>query len=218
VGLAGASGAAILAQALGSVPMRFTVAAIVFPGAAVLTGVILLSRRQGARFHEFARRLTVGAGWGVLATLAYDAIRPALMRIFRYGFDPYRAIGIFGQLMTGRPAGDPVATVAGWTYHFWNGISFGMVYALVHPGGGAVSGLAWAMVLQGLMMAVYPALLGARLADPGFLTSGLVGHALWGVILGAGVRRSGSPGRGRPGGSPGGEPGRPGPAPPKVNP
>ena len=188
--MASTSGAAIIAHTFLDISMRFTAGAIVLPSAVILTGFLLLAQNREARFHEFARLLWIGAAWGLAATLAYDLIRPALMALFGLDFDPYKAMGIFGQLATGRPEGDPVGLVVGWIYHFWNGISFGMMYALVLPRGGLTSGLIWALILQGLMMAVYPSFLEARLADPGFLISGIVGHGIWGLILGGGVRRT----------------------------
>lgn len=185
------SGLAIIAHTFAGISLRFAAGAIVLPSAVILTGIILLAQNRSARFHEFARLLSVGAAWGLIATVAYDAIRPLLVAILQSDFDPYKAMGIFGQLATGRPQGDTVVTVVGWTYHFWNGISFGMMYALVRPLGGMLSGLIWALILQALMMIVYPSFLEARLADPGFLVSGIVGHGLWGLLLGWGVQRSG---------------------------
>ena len=190
VAMASTSGAAIIAHTFLDISMRFTAGAIVLPSAVILTGILLLAQNREARFHEFARLLWIGAAWGLAATLAYDLVRPALMAAFGLDFDPYKAMGLFGQLATGRPEGDVVGLVVGWGYHFWNGISFGMMYALVLPRGGLTSGLVWALILQGLMMAVYPSFLEARLADPGFLMSGIVGHGLWGLLLGWGVRRT----------------------------
>lgn len=187
------SGLAIVAHAFADIALRFTAGAIVLPSAVILTGFALLARNRSERFHAFASALMLGAAWGLVATVAYDLVRPALMWLFRYEFDPYRAMAIFGELATGRPAGDRVGLMVGWAYHFWNGISFGMMYVLVRPKGGVASGFVWAMILQGLMMAVYPTFLEARLADPGFLMSGLVGHGLWGVVLGWGVRRAAGP-------------------------
>src|SRR3970282_265862 len=50
---------------------------------------------------------------------------------------------LFGQLITGLPPSDGRALAAGWAYHFWNGLSFGKVYALLRPRGGVASGLVW---------------------------------------------------------------------------
>ena len=96
---------------------------------------------------------------------------------------------IFGSLMTGLEQSEPKAILAGWLYHFWNGISFGMMFTMLAPKGGILKGLIWAMFLQGLMMWVYPNFLQVRLDNPGFLWTGLVGHAFWGVVLGYGIKR-----------------------------
>jgi len=45
------------------------------------------------------------------------------------------------------------------------------------------------MILQGLMMWVYPHFLAIRLEDPGFLMTGIVGHGLWGIVLGYGIKK-----------------------------
>jgi hypothetical protein len=52
-----------------------------------------------------------------------------------------------------------------------------------------IKGFIWSMLLQGLMMWVYPHFLAVRLEDPGFLMTGLVGHGLWGIVLGYGIKR-----------------------------
>jgi hypothetical protein len=193
--LAGTSGLAVVVHAFGPLPLRFTASFVVLPSAILLTGVVLRARRRSARLHAFARTLRVGATWGLAATLAYDAVRPLFKVAAGLTTDPYRAMPIFGHLITGRPPADPLALAVGWAYHFWNGITFGMVYALLPLPPGPLTGFAWAMVLQGLMMVVYPAFLYARLDDPGFLWTGLVGHGLWGLVLGAGVRRATGPAR-----------------------
>jgi hypothetical protein len=188
VGMAGTGGAAILAYTFGPVPMSFTVPFVVLPTTSILVGFVLARRRLFGRLHRFSQLLTRGAIVGLGATLVYDAVRPLLVTALGLTFDPYRAIPIFGTLITGLPGTDPLSLTAGWIYHFWNGTSFGMMFALARPDGGIGWGVAWAMVLQGLMMLAYPTFLQARLDDPGFMLSGLIGHGLWGVVLGAGIR------------------------------
>ena len=191
VALAGTSGAALLLHWAALLPMSFTIPFLASPAALVLTGVVLVGQRRYGRLHAYSRSLLVGMSVGLLATLAYDAVRPALVLAMGGVYDPYRAQPIFGQLITGLAPTDPRALAAGWAYHTWNGLSFGMIYALVRPQGGWRTGLAWGLGLQVLMMAVYPRLLQARLDDPAFMATGLIGHSFWGVVLGLGVRRWG---------------------------
>jgi hypothetical protein len=186
--MAGTSGAAVLAHTFGPVPMSFTAPFVVLPSIGILLSLMFLHRRLYVGLHRFTERLILGGAWGLIATLCYDAIRPLLKWIFSFHADPYRAMPIFGTLITGLPADDPVSLTVGWLYHFWNGISFGMIFALLRPRGGLVLGFIWAMVLQGLMMWAYPSFLRARIEDPGWLAMSLVGHGIWGIVLGAGLK------------------------------
>lgn len=187
--LAGANGAALLAYVFLGLPMSFTVPFLALPAAGLLVGAVLIGQRRYARLHAFSRAVVIGVAAGLVATLVYDAIRPLLVYAMQRGYDPYRAIPIFGQLITGLAPTDPRALAAGWGYHFWNGVSFGVIYALVRPQGGWRTGLAWGLGLQVLMMAAYPRLLQARLDDPAFMVTGIVGHSFWGATLGEAVRR-----------------------------
>lgn len=189
--LAGLSGAALMAETFGPVPMRVSVPLVVLPGTLLLTGMVFASTRRFRELERFADRAIDGAKWGLAATVAYDIIRPLLMVIFRYHFNPYRAMPVFGSLITEQPKTAAVAITIGWIYHFWNGLSFGVMFALIRPRGGPVAGWIWAMALQGFMMWAYPTLLKLRLDNPGFLMAGLVGHSVWGVTLGASLRRWG---------------------------
>jgi len=186
--LTSTSGVAITLWGLGKIPMSFTVSFVVLPSVVVLLSAVFYFKNN-PKFHWFNDLIIQGGKWGLLATLFYDAIRPLLKLIFRFDFNPYRAMPIFGQLITGLEQTNQWAILAGWTYHFWNGISFGMMFALLAPKGGIVKGFIWSMALQALMMWVYPHFLAIRLADPGFLMTGLVGHGLWGVVLGYGIKR-----------------------------
>lgn len=184
------SGAAILVHTFGPVPLSFTVPFIVFPSSCLLVGAILIRRQLPERLHAFSSGLMRGAVWGLVATLFYDAVRPLITHALGLTFNPYRAMPIFGQLITGLSANDPLTLAAGWTYHFWNGITFGMMFALVRPRGGVIAGLIWAETLQALMMITYPSFLQARLDDPGFLATGLIGHGIWGIVLGTALKKT----------------------------
>jgi hypothetical protein len=189
IALAGTSGAALIAHVFGPLRLSFTAPFVVLPAACVLSGLILFRSRLYERLHVFSNQLVGGATWGLLATFCYDAIRPLVVWIDQYDFNPYGAIPLFGSLATGLPKTDGVAIGVGWLYHFVNGIEFGMIFALLRPRGGILWGVTWAMALQGLMMLVYPKLIRIGLEDGGFLTAGLAGHAVWGVVLGWGLKR-----------------------------
>lgn len=187
--LAGANGAALLAYVFLGVPMTMMVPFLALPAAGLLVFAVLIGQRRSARLHAFSRAIVIGAAAGLIATLVYDAVRPVLVYAMGSRYDPFRAIPLFGQLITGLAPTDQRALLAGWAYHFWNGVSFGVIYALVRPMGGWKTGLAWGLGLQLLMMAAYPRLLQARLDDPAFMATGIIGHSFWGAALGLGVRR-----------------------------
>ena len=189
--LAGTSGAAVVAHAFGWMSMRYSSLAVVAPSCVLLVSLVFASRGQGRRVRILADRVLYGALWGLLATFVYDLIRPVIVEVANFHVNPYKAMPIFGHLITGRPATDAWAKTVGWAYHFWNGIGFGIMFALVRPRGRWVAGLIWGLGLQLFMMAVYPEFLQARLDDPGFMITGIIGHAFWGVVLGWGLSRKG---------------------------
>jgi len=152
IALAGTSGAAILAHTFGSLPMAFTVPFVVMPSAIILGSAVLLGRGLIARLHVLAVLLIVGTSAGAVATAAYDLARAVLRLALGFSFNPFGAIPIFGQLMTGFSPSHPIALVAGSIYHLWNGISFGIMFALFKPRGGALAGLTWGLMLAGLML------------------------------------------------------------------
>lgn len=190
--LAGANGAALLSYVFLGLPLSVTIPFFALPAAALLVFAVLIGQRRFARLHAFSRAILIGAAAGLVATLVYDAVRPLLIFAMGSRYDPFRAIPLFGQLITSLAPTDQRALLAGWAFHFWNGLSFGVIYTLLRPQGGWRTGLAWGLGLQLLMMAAYPRLLQARLDDPAFMATGIVGHSFWGVVLGVTVRRWGA--------------------------
>lgn len=187
VALAGASGAGVVAHAFGWMSLRYSSLFVVVPSLIVLVSIVFLRRGHADRVRILGDRVLYGAMWGLIATLVYDVVRPLIVAVAGFHFNPYKAMPIFGSLITGRPRDDALAIAVGWMYHFWNGIGFGVMFALVRPHGGWLAGLIWGIGLQLFMMAVYPEFLDARLDDLGFMVTGMLGHALWGVTLGWGL-------------------------------
>lgn len=189
--LAGASGLAVLLDGLTSWDMSATFPLIVIPSTLLIGGLIFASLRKYPELDRFAARVLSGIVCGLLATVAYDLVRPVIVAVFQFHTNPYKAMPLFGSRITGRPTDDGFAVAVGWLYHFWNGISFGVMFALVRPRGGAIAGLIWGVGLQIFTILVYPSFLDARLDNVGFMVTGLLGHAVWGLVLGASLKRWG---------------------------
>jgi hypothetical protein len=181
-GCASLSGAAFVAHALGWLRMPFFLTFFSLPAALVLVALQVWSRAMAHRW--LGQRLWAGCWIGLVATLLYDGVRAALVASHLYSTNPLRIIVAFGVLITGRPESDAAAVVAGWIYHFWNGINFATMYVLAAGRGRWPYAVAWAMFLEGVTLAAYPGVFGVRRWDPGFVTMSLAGHLVYGLALG----------------------------------
>jgi hypothetical protein len=125
---------------------------------------------------------------GMLATIGLEVVRVAG---FRMGYMPGNLPRLMGVLLLDRFAlgPSPASDLAGWAYHFWNGASFGIMYAIVF---GAAR--RWVGVLYGLGLAVgflmSPVVLSLGVGyfglqfSLGFPATVLLAHAVFGLLLG----------------------------------
>lgn len=180
------SGLAVLAHAFGVVRMPLAAGFIGIPAILVLATYVALARPAG--HATLLWHVAVGLAAGALATAAYDLSRGALALAGVIDHDPFRAVYVFGELLTGEPATSATARVAGWMYHGWNGLAFALMYALLFSGARWTYGLAWALLLELALLAAYPALLGAPLSAE-FVAVSLWGHAWYGAALGLACSR-----------------------------
>jgi hypothetical protein len=183
--------AAAAGCAWGVMPLAYTLSVAAMPLGLLLAGVILWQRGLAQYLHRSCAVLFMGALWGLLATLLYDLYRPVVKLIMDLPFDPYRVQPIFGHIITGLSASHPLALALGWAYHLWMGILLGMMFALIRPRGGLLAGLGFVALIQALRLFAYPSVLQASWEDPEFLANGVIGMALWGAVLGAGLRHWG---------------------------
>ena len=101
---------------------------LILPAAALLAALFLFSRARGD--HRNSRAILYGALAGSVATLALEAVRyPG----FLLGFMPGNLPELMGVLLLDRFAQGPSAAsnLAGYAYHFWNGASFGIIFAVL---------------------------------------------------------------------------------------
>lgn len=173
---------AFVLDAYDVVAMPFTISFVALPGLLVTLALAAWAGRVGK--WRFLRRLYVGVVAGLMATFAYDAMRLVVATATPASFDPFRAHPNFGALMLGTSPETTAALLAGWAYHFWNGISFGVMYALVAGGARYRWAVAWALTLETATIVVYPTVFELQRGDLGFVGVSVVGHLVYGIVLG----------------------------------
>jgi hypothetical protein len=99
----------------------------IIPAAVLL--VLAWAFLKRSRFTELAASIRHGALAGALTTIALEAVRYSG---FRMGFMPGNLPELMGVLLFDRFALGPTtaSSLTGFTYHFWNGACFGIVFAL----------------------------------------------------------------------------------------
>lgn len=178
-----------LAQA-GVAKMSWLGEVVLLPSIVLLAGVITVAAARGQ--NELVRRALSGAAAGAVATLGLEVVRTAS---FRLGGMPGDMPRLMGVLLTDRfmvgPSG--LSDVLGYAAHFWNGASFGIIFAVLAGRKPLIWALAYAE-LVGVGFLVSPAVkaLGIGflgLAMPSMPATVLLAHAAFGLLLGALTRR-----------------------------
>lgn len=192
--LAGAAAtgiASLLLDVYGVIRMPFTLSFVAIPAtlAVVLYGVWAGRTDR----HHVLRRLWVGLVAGTAATATYDISRAIVAVASPASFDPFRAHPNFGALMLDTSPDTTAALVAGWGYHFWNGLSFAVIYTLLAGGVKARWAVAWALLLEVTTIVVTPRYAGVSRTDVAFIVVSVVGHLIYGATLGP-MARSWLPG------------------------
>ena len=185
VACAFASTVAFFLHVFGLVRMPFFINFVGMP-AVILMMIIGLYSWQ--RRLPFWRRLRAGLAAGALGLIAYDTVRFAIYSSGVLSFYPFHALPRLGSLMTGEPPEASAAIFAGWLYHFWNGFNFAIIYALVAGPRRWFWGVAWAMMLEIGMLLSYPTFLAVK-NDWSFRIVSMVGHIVYGAVIGITVRR-----------------------------
>jgi hypothetical protein len=149
-----------------------------------LAALGVYARRSGRNECE---RLLVGGLWaGCLATLVYDVVR---VPVAHAGIPVFKAISYFGTVLLGVEQPTVTSEFLGWTYHFSNGISFGLMYAALATRPGPVTALVWGLSLEGAMLLTPYAEVFGYQRDARFLAITIGSHACYGLTLWAALRQ-----------------------------
>jgi hypothetical protein len=176
------SGAALLIYILSGISLlaTFLVTAL---GAAVI-GALIWRRSSAPRQGELKMLCKVGLISGVLATIAYDVSRYLLVTLTPMTVWPFEAFMVFGQAFVGNAEvrGTGIFLI-GTVYHVINGLGFAVAYTFAFGRKGVWAGLTWAMVLEVVMLSVYPGWLNIHQIGQ-FVGMSFFGHVFYGIVLG----------------------------------
>jgi hypothetical protein len=186
----------LLADFYGLASMRAFTLGVGLPGMLGLAALTAFDAWRGDR--RLARAVLIGSAAGLLAAVAYDLFRLPFVFSKQWGLDAvvppmplFKVFPRFGAMILGQPreqiAYSAAAHLVGWTYHFSNGLTFGvMLLALI--GDAARRSWAWAVLLAltlelGMILSPYPEAFSIHLTTR-FVAVTLAAHAVFGVVLG----------------------------------
>lgn len=209
--LSGASASLLLLPPLGIIPYATFRDIAIIPSVVIIFTIAILSR---SKFPRLSSRIFKGMTAGAIASLALEAIRiPSYM--FAKWMPMDSMISLPGLLLTGKitmlseikqtimQSGVPMnlyaapldAFMAGTLWHFWNGATFGIIYALLIGKGKWWYGMIWAVIIEMVMM-VAPYLImmqgpfGIKYMDGyNIFVITLIVHLVFGAVLGILVQK-----------------------------
>ena len=127
--------------------------------------------------------LAVGLFGGMAATIVYDLVRWVLNQTIFTHYYSFKAIYIFGSWITGKDSSSAEAAVAGWIYHYWNGLSIALFYVLTFGRRRWYYAVGWALFMEACMLGLFPLFL--QVTDKlDFIALSMIGHFAYGVVLG----------------------------------
>jgi hypothetical protein len=156
------------------------------PAAVVLILVATLSWKSAP---AVGKAIVWGGLAGAIATIGLEVVR---ITGFKMGYMPGNLPRLMGVLLLDRFALGPsfASDFAGWAYHFWNGASFGIIYALIFGASRRWPGIFYG-ILVGLGFLVSPVVLSMGVGyfgmqfSIGLPITVLTAHIVFGWVLGA---------------------------------
>lgn len=172
---------ALVAHVFALLPMVYFLTFFGVPSVLLLFAMAAFARWIDARI--FLNGLAVGLLGGLIATMVYDAARFVLNRTLFTHYNSFTSIYIFGSWITGKETSTPQAAVAGWTYHYWNGLSIALFYTLTFGRRHWLYAVGYALIMEAFMLGLFPFFL--QVSDKlDFIALSMLGHLAYGVVLG----------------------------------
>jgi len=156
---------------------------------------------------KLLRNVVIGASAGFVAAVAYDVFRLPFVYANAWHIASvvppmplFKVFPAFGQMILGHPGAQSLTSadhVVGWTYHFSNGITFGIMY-MAMVGDPTKRSWWWGVVMAvaieiALLCSPYTQFFGIPL-NAQFVAVTLTAHVIFGAVMGLCARRlAGSP-------------------------
>lgn len=152
--------------------------------------LFLLARHTKRVFPELYNRIWAGFIAGAVATFALDTFRELGVI---HGWLPMDTVQLFGKMIMGPQSAELAWTSVGMIYHFLNGASFGVFYAIIWGKAHWMWAVFWALLVELGMMTLPPMAptvgpFGNNTGGPELFLITLIAHIAYGVLLGLMVR------------------------------
>jgi len=181
IGCALVSLAALVAHVFHVLPMPFFLEVFGIPSLLVIYALAAYARKINARM--LTSGLWVGIWAGLAASLVYDGVRYLVGLTHLFGYNGFVPILMFGSWITGHPTTSTAAKIAGWTYHYWNGATFGVIYTLAVGRRSWWWGVAYGILMECCMLGLFPFFLRVT-SKVDFVALSMIGHVAYGAVLG----------------------------------
>lgn len=181
IACAAVSLAALVAHVFHVLPMPFFLEVFGIPSLLVLYALAAYAKKINAAM--LTNGLWVGLWAGLAATLVYDGVRFVVERTHLFGYNGFVPILMFGNWITGRPTDSLAAKLAGWSYHYWNGATFGVIYTLLAGRRRWWWGLGYGILMECCMLGIFPFFLRVS-SKADFIAVSMIGHLAYGAVLG----------------------------------
>lgn len=157
---------------------------LALPGSLLVAIIYLWARKNG---HEFlGHSLELGFAGGLAGTVAYDLARIPFVMFGQRIFAPISAYGIW---LLDASFSTRFTEIAGWGYHFLNGISFGIMYGLFMRGRPAYLAILWGCGLETIaFLSPFGRIFGIT-NNPSALAIAYFGHVMYGIPLGLMIKK-----------------------------
>jgi hypothetical protein len=170
---------ALLAKVYGVSSMKTATLAVALP---CCVGLILIGAwASHAGKKQLASALEIGFVGGLLGTIAYDLSRLPFSLAGQRIFAPISAYGIW---ILDASSSTRFTEVTGWTYHFSNGITFGVMYALFMRERHWGWGTAWGLMLETIALLTPFATIFGLSHNYSAIAIAYFGHVFYGLPLG----------------------------------